>query len=101
MNGWDVITSPSVGAIRLALVVLLAVQVARTVRRARRLRSRRSVLDGPPSGRVGDSRIVQTYNDALLAGWPADDLATVLEVAQRVGTSRRHVEDVLGRRRAA
>jgi len=101
VNAWDVITAPSVGAVRLALVVLVAVQVARTVRRARRIRSRRSALDGPPSGQVGDGRIVQTYNDALLAGWPADDVATVLEVAERVGTSRRHVEDVLGRRRAA
>ena len=101
MNGWDMIAMPSVGAARVALAVLVAVQVARAVRRARRLRARRSALDGPPSSGVGDGRIVATYNDALLAGWPAGDLATVLEVAQRVGTSRRHVEDVLERHRAA
>ena len=52
---------------------------------------------GLRSSRKPNVAIVSAYNDALLNGWPAGELATFGEVAGRVGTSSDHVRTVIAR----
>lgn len=101
MSGWDVIGAPLWAVLRVALAAgllwWLSTGFARRhwagPNRAVDLRSRR------PG--AGDSDIVAAYNDALLAGRPAGELATFEQVAARVGTSDDHVRAVIARHWAA
>ena len=102
MSGWDVMAEPFSTAARLALIMLMALRVRAVAKRT--WRNRRKVVadvEGRRSGAVSDTSIVSAYNDALLTGWPAGELATFGEVAGRVGTSSDHVRTVIARHWAA
>lgn len=102
MSGWDVMADPLYTAARLALLVLVVLRLRAVISRARRGRRRGVIdLDGRRPSAVSDTAIVSAYNDALLAGWPAGELATFGEVAGRVGTSSDHVRTVIARHWAA
>lgn len=102
MNGWDVMAEPFSTAARLALVMLMGFRLRSVAKKTWRNR-RRVVADlaGRRGAAVSDSAIVSAYNDALLNGWPAGELATFGEVAGRVGTSSDHVRTVIARHWAA
>ena len=97
MSGWDVMASQSSTAAFVALAVVLMLRVRHAVLATRRRRPVGAVVD--VRGSVSDSPIVAAYNDALLAGWPAGELATFGEVASRLATSRDHVRVVVERHR--
>jgi hypothetical protein len=86
---------PFLAAARLGLVALVVVRVALAVRRRRAPRA--AVIRLEDNRRVTDTSIVSAYNDALLTGWPAGELSTFSEVAERVGTSADHVRTVIAR----
>jgi len=100
VSGWGVLGEPVLLVARVAMVVLVGLQLRRVVARVRPP-GRAGVR--PQSGHSGpaDQRVVALYNDALLAGWPAGERATFAEVAHRLGTSADHVRAVVGRHRAA
>lgn len=101
MSGWDVMAEPLMTVARLALVLLVLLRLRGAMRAAKR-RSRSAVVDLNGRRRaVSDTSIVAAYNDALLAGWPAGETATFLEVATRVSTSADHVRTVIARHWAA
>jgi hypothetical protein len=102
MGVWADMGEPVLLIARVAMVVLVGLQLRRAIGRARRAReeSRRRTAEHGRS-RVGDRTIVSLYNDALLLGWPADERATFDEVARRAGSSVEHVRTVVDTHRAA
>ena len=102
MGAWAEMGEPVLLIARVAMVVLVGLQLRRAFSRVRRTRDahrRRAAEHG--RSRVGDGTIVSLYNDALLLGWPADERATFDEVARRAGSSVEHVRTVVDTHRAA
>ncbi|MCC6435627.1 MAG: hypothetical protein IT196_11400 [Acidimicrobiales bacterium] len=109
MSGWDVMAEPFLTAARLGLILFALLRVRAALTRTRRGRARVLAFTGrrgtgargAGAAKVTDTSIVSAYNDALLSGWPAGELATFDEVAGRVGTSAEHVRTVIARHWAA